>query len=75
MTSIYLKNRTASSLIVQNRKCAKEGFRVKRRIYFLYFLRIVVISNRKMRELFIIVLGSEWGFVEKYFTHAVGWPF
>ena len=27
---IFKKNHTDSSLIVQNRKCAKKGFRVKR---------------------------------------------
>src|SRR5690606_17072553 len=34
--------RTDSSLIVQNWKCPREGFRAQRRIYFLFFLRIAV---------------------------------
>ncbi len=56
--------RTDSSLIVQNWKCPREGFRSKRRIY-LYFLRIVVIVNRKMRKLFIIVHFRNGDFQKK----------
>ncbi len=48
-------------------KFAKEGFRVNRRIYFLFF-RIAVIVSTANRFL------SLTRTTEKHFTHAVGWP-
>gem|GEM_PF-2884991 len=38
-------------------KYAKEGFRVQRRIYCCFFMRMLVIANRKMSKLFFIVLN------------------
>ena len=54
------ENRTDSSLFVQNRKCAREGFRVKRRIYFYFFRKIWSFRNRKMSKLFSIFRKSFW---------------
>ena len=57
--------RTDSSLIVQNWKCLREGFRSERRIYLLFFLRWLSFRNRKMRKPFLV---DFMGWIKVLFT-------
>src|SRR5690606_5536619 len=57
--------RTDSSLIVQNWKCLREGFRAERRIYLLFFLRWLSFRNRKMRKPFLV---DFMGWIKVLFT-------
>ena len=52
---------TDSSLIVQNSKYPREGFRAQRRIYFLfYYKKTGSFRNRKMRKLFFKRILTEF---------------